>query len=428
MKKNKQDNSKPEVSSVLIPSAVRHYFGILFFLIIITWALLIFLLTPNISAAIARFKIRNESAIEQQIHSCKKGPWGRLSYSQIIIETPEEFLDQQKTKPRKTTWFFKEHTRESLQKFIAETPLKPAQKAIFHTQLKRRTSPNGIFVYPTVKFVMELQPEARRALYQELSRFAENPYHQAPYTFPATMQDHWLKTGDIPVKTKLMIRKLLYDRGTMKAFADINLVLSELDNEKERETLIKALSRSASLFPKLRVSSNTDIDNLADYWMKGGKAKDIRPILRSVAQIEGGADIDLVHLLPPIPRMLAFTHTTPQLGTQAKGRSLSHWTAANFFNTEPDNRFLDTAHYIQLLNKEYQSIPSRPHFGDIILLASPDGKLIHSCNYIADDIVLTKNGTGLSSPWVFMKLEEVEELHSYRDFKTLTIRRKEPQE
>ena len=37
----------------------------------------------------------------------------------------------------------------------------------------------------------------------------------------------------------------------------------------------------------------------------------------------------------------------------------------------------------------------------------PTGNAIHSCVYLADDLVFTKNGRSPTQPWVVMKLDDV---------------------
>jgi len=40
-------------------------------------------------------------------------------------------------------------------------------------------------------------------------------------------------------------------------------------------------------------------------------------------------------------------------------------------------------------------------------------ELIHSCNYIADGIVFTRNGGSLEQPWMLTKLDAVVDYYSY---------------
>jgi hypothetical protein len=49
----------------------------------------------------------------------------------------------------------------------------------------------------------------------------------------------------------------------------------------------------------------------------------------------------------------------------------------------------------------------------------------HSCVYLADDIVYTKNGRSLLEPWVFMHLSEVRDIYGMHiASETVVYRRK----
>nr|QMS48049.1 hypothetical protein WG33_0248 [uncultured bacterium] len=48
-----------------------------------------------------------------------------------------------------------------------------------------------------------------------------------------------------------------------------------------------------------------------------------------------------------------------------------------------------------------------PTFGDVLMLVKPGGDIIHSCVFIADNIVFTKNGANPSAPWILMTLDDV---------------------
>jgi len=54
------------------------------------------------------------------------------------------------------------------------------------------------------------------------------------------------------------------------------------------------------------------------------------------------------------------------------------------------------------------------------------GNWIHACNDIAGDIVLTKNGRGLSRPWVFQRLDEMLRNYLWTDGITATFFRLKP--
>lgn len=83
------------------------------------------------------------------------------------------------------------------------------------------------------------------------------------------------------------------------------------------------------------------------------------------------------------------------------------WTALNFFNQEPQNRFLDPDYRIGRLKADYEVVVGQPEMGDVLVLTDEAGTAIHACVYIAADVVFTKNGAATFSPWVLMKFADM---------------------
>jgi hypothetical protein len=54
-----------------------------------------------------------------------------------------------------------------------------------------------------------------------------------------------------------------------------------------------------------------------------------------------------------------------------------------------------------------------PRLGDVILFQRNATEAIHTCNYIADGIVFTKNGGALGHPWLFARLDDLMEFYNY---------------
>ena len=92
----------------------------------------------------------------------------------------------------------------------------------------------------------------------------------------------------------------------------------------------------------------------------------------------------------------------------------------NFFNDQPEPRFGDIAYLRQTILTSYLSVTTPPAMGDLLLLTEPDGEVIHSCIYIAVDIVFTKNGQSASVPWTLTTLPDL--LASYPSQSVLQIR------
>jgi hypothetical protein len=55
----------------------------------------------------------------------------------------------------------------------------------------------------------------------------------------------------------------------------------------------------------------------------------------------------------------------------------------------------------------------------MLLLLGPGQTFTHSCIYLADDIVYTKNGKGRLRPWLLMKLDDLTKYYSFD--RTITV-------
>jgi hypothetical protein len=103
-----------------------------------------------------------------------------------------------------------------------------------------------------------------------------------------------------------------------------------------------------------------------------------------------------------------------------------HWTSLNFFNYDPLQRLAEPPLATAYTIENFTEVPTASQLGDVIfLMDKAKSNAYHSCVFIADDIVFTKNGRSRLSPWVLMKLGDVHELYSiYQDVVTVAYRRK----
>jgi hypothetical protein len=170
----------------------------------------------------------------------------------------------------------------------------------------------------------------------------------------------------------------------------------------EAALLIKALSREMTMLVKLRVSPHDDIARLVEYWGRGGRRKDIAPILESLAHFRSGQLIDIVHLLPWLARKLLYTYPRPGRDDYERERTC-YWTALNFFYDEPDDRFLDLRFVQQEIETHWHVVDGPPLLGDLALFYDPaDETIHHAAVYVADNILFSKNGPGLVRPWMLV--------------------------
>jgi hypothetical protein len=190
-------------------------------------------------------------------------------------------------------------------------------------------------------------------------------------------------------------------------FADMPLIAGSLSQD-ELSGLLKALFRQSTYLVKLKISEDTNIEKINDYWGRGGRAKDVLPILESLQHLEGPQTIDVVHFLPPLPRRRLYTFPRPWAPPpQGGGFRDCHWTSFNFFNPDPDDRFAQPDFVAKTLDNDYEEVVGEPVLGDIVTFGRHDGTIFHTANYIADGLLYSKNGSKSTWPWFFVKLESM---------------------
>lgn len=86
------------------------------------------------------------------------------------------------------------------------------------------------------------------------------------------------------------------------------------------------------------------------------------------------------------------------------------WTSLNFFNLAPVDAYLDARQAADHLVKEYVVVDAPQRYGDILCFLD-NGEGLHTCVYVADDIVLTKNGDSILAPWALMQIKDVETIY-----------------
>jgi hypothetical protein len=161
-----------------------------------------------------------------------------------------------------------------------------------------------------------------------------------------------------------------------------------------------------TLLVKLKIKPDSNIDQLVGYWDFDGRRKDMRTLFESLARVPGGCSVDLSHLLTTFARKRIYTFP-PASNDPLEARRDCHWTALNFFNDPPDDRFCDPETVRQTLDREYEKVTSEWRLGDVLVLFHPGGATLHSAVYLADDLVFTKNGGANTQPWIYMRMQDM---------------------
>jgi hypothetical protein len=346
------------------------------------------------------------------------GPWGDLIYIPIHISPPLELIEASNGYPPDTQWFFPDTTLVAIQSLFSGADITDAQRSALFAATQASPEINGFVSKPPDDVVRGLAPDARARLYRFLGKFPTNRAAANAFRFCGTA-DEWLAGSDVRPETRDLIRALSYRNGRFAFFADLGLVSPTLRSPAEKISLIKALSHESTLMMRLRVTDKSEVDSLVAYWGRGGRAKDVRPILESVAELAGAHTVAVPYLLPPFVRSRIYTYPSVADEPDASHRDC-HWTALNFFNDPPDDRLMDRAYASKVISSpEYYVIYSGYQLGDLVIYKTGMDEVIHSAVYIADGVLFTKNGSRPSNPWMFIRMEDMKDF--YPSDKPLTV-------
>jgi hypothetical protein len=272
---------------------------------------------------------------------------------------------------------------------------------------KWQPTPEGVSVTPPPEVIVGLAPPARAALYSVLARYPQNA-HNGAVSFPPETLDARIAESGLQPATIDLFKRMLYRQGSNLFFADDRTLLPMIRDPQERRRAAVLLSRQETYIVRLKIDRQTDVDRLVQYWGGQRRTKDIEPLLESLVKVPGGFALDLVHLLPAIPRRRLYTY--PRAGRDEEKNC--HWSSFNFYGETPDDRLIEVPVARHELETQYRQV-SEPRFGDVVVLVDRETSgVVHSAVYLADDLVFTKNGFGATQPWLYMQLRTLTELYS----------------
>jgi len=336
------------------------------------------------------------------------GPWGRLTKVPIVISPPLELVTVDWGPVGPPVWFLPGVEVAGARELLVALGVPPgdAERVTATAESDRRTS--GAVLTPEPRWVRGLDPDLRSRLYMMLSKTPLNGDQANSFRYLGPSVESWLGSSLIAPETRRLVEPLVYRDGGYLHFADIELIRSEIQDPEELRRLAKALLRQPTVLVKLDVERQEDVDGLAAYWGRGGRRTDVRPLLESVAGAGPGPLIDIVHLLPVFAR--SYLYRYPKLSAADFDRPVLAnclWTALNFFESHPNDRFLDVDTALNTLKNDYYVIESGFELGDVVAFVDASGNIFHAAVYLADDLVFSKNGTSPMAPWTIMSIEDL---------------------
>lgn len=339
----------------------------------------------------------------------RPGPWGELEVRTVYLEAPDPLLAAVAKPNAVTRWVFEQMSEDGVRELLLKHGVPAPMVARLLDPASRTASGNVVKLFPTVAELTSLSVASRSSLYRELAKSAANEYQRDPvYILGGDLED-WLADSGLSAEQMALFRKLLWNRGDVLAFSDIQALLTLAKGPEETRDTFRALTRVRSLLVELKLPLRVERGVFLDYWSSGMTDTSQLTFLRSMLRRRADQSIDITHLFPNLPRQRIFTF--PELEWGLKGRFPDcHWTSLNFSAATPSDDYLDTAKAASRLLGAYQAIEAPYRFGDVLCFLD-DGEGLHTCVYVADDIVFTKNGDSVLAPWVLMQIKDVEAIY-----------------
>jgi hypothetical protein len=338
------------------------------------------------------------------------GEWGRLTSRAVMIEPTDNILTPEYFRPFSKAWVFTEAAAANLASFLRSAGLSPQQVANLMATGEYNPDRNEFRVLPSRELILSMDPETRATVYAELANCPENALQREPFRMRTDSADVWFQGCDLGTDVVAKMKSMLYRRGPFLMFSDPAWLMSDLSSDSERRVAMRALFRQRALFCSIHIEPDDDVEALSRYWGSGGRVLAVRPLIESIADA-GGGDMDVTLLLPPLARSFLYSYPRPE-NTVFRD---CHWTSLNYFRVAPDDRFADMETATDAFVSNYTVVTATNRLpGDVVVLQSEDGQVIHTCNYIADGVVFTKNGGTVHRPWVLLDLDTVIDLYSLK--------------
>lgn len=332
-------------------------------------------------------------------------PWGNLEPTEVSLANPEGMFPDQAVRLQKPRWFFENYSEARLTQLLLSCDLSSIQRKVLLDRRFWSIETNGCVITPPEPIIWYLNSSSRRKIYSVLAQSPTNFAQCYPFRFPPGTFDEFLTQSGLSAQDATRVNRLAYPDFGAVCFTDLEAVQTVLTPD-EFDQLIGALYSTPAFCLRLHVTPYSDVDALVKYWGKGGREKLIKPLLKALGRVPGGAVINVSMLLPPFARTRLYTY--PDAWDEpAKAREDCFFTALNFFNKTVNTNFFDANYSQATLKSDYVSTRDHPTYGDLIAVRNASGDFAHMCVYIAADFVFTKNGVDRAAPWVLMRMSDM---------------------
>lgn len=331
---------------------------------------------------------------------------GTLAVREVWHETPEDHVRAQDCDELLDAWgaptlgqFEEALTRGGLDE--------PTRRRVLSLA---RCDANGCAMTPPDEVVAALTPSQREGLHHAMREFPQAVMMRAPFSRPAS-RPSFTTDPRLPPAAREVIAAAEWVSGRTRYFAELPWLCHRVTDPAQRLAFFRVLRARAGLEVSVRVQAGDDLDAIARWWGRGAGFSEARARLDRALR-DGSGEVPLRELLPVAMRQRFGTF--PPRGT----RYDCFWTALNFFSpTAEGGPFVQRGDFDEAV-AGWREVPlDALRFGDALAFRTADGVTRHAAVYLAEDLVLTKDGWSMHRPWEISRLDTVRGI--YHDATTL---------
>ncbi len=348
------------------------------------------------------------------------GPWGQLELRPILLAPPTRMSRSVNCPLEPTQWRLPASSWSAVDAWLTRHGLSQDMRKDLESRCK--CSAEGCVVSPKAEWIVRITPPVRKVLYPALAGVG-NLWVAESIRLQRKQIETRLALTTLPESAQTLVRDLSFTWDGETIFADPAPVCAMLDAAGRAE-MMRFLHMEDALIVRLVVAEGQDVTQMVRYWSQGEFGWELGVLLESLARQPGGGKVDVINLLPPLPRVLLNTY--PE---RVNDQRNCYWSAMNFMLQEPDERFLSPEAVGQERDLRYRVVNDAPRLGDVYEFGSIGGIVAHMAVHVADGVVFTKNGITAARPWILTTLESVRgEYASNEDGFVNRLRRIEPED
>lgn len=337
------------------------------------------------------------------------GPWGTISFREAIIEAPEWAISDGQwlaNWQEGTVWRFQGNIPQFRQ--VLETArFSLSEIGVLTNPPTLRNFGTHLEIYPPENILLNIPRQSRGYLYSKLKTKGERDLYEVPIQLaPGGVSRISNSKTSISPDIVDLITQLTYTRRTgILYISDLHYIAGKAKSDEERLRIAQFISREPTGTATLSLDiPQEERSNLLSYWSARGKNTTAETILSSSLENPEITSLDLSHILPSLPKRLLNTYASQHSSIGIRHPNC-YATALSFFEDELSPQLVET---LQPDISNRYSPATRPwEFGDLVVILSSSGQWLHTCNYIAGEILFTKNGKNPERPWVIQTMDDV---------------------